>query len=291
MRILAALLAALLIPGPAFASTTFFLRNTTANLATYQDLLKVEGATTTANLTTNTANGPTEIQETSTAGGSTVSWASATIVTPVTISGTVSCHYLGQFVNANGHNAGLECKVFKFSGSEGAAFLTSTVTPALTTSGGEDDTVTGTPTSTSFAFGDQIVVKMFVADSGGTMTSGTTVAGRYNNSAAGREMIVTFTETINVAGDPTPTPTVTITPTPTLTATATPTTTATSTATPTPTATKTATPTPTPTATPTSTATATPTPTATNTPTCDHLTRPVTNAITSSLTGTVVPCP
>lgn len=284
MRALRLLLALLLVfPSLASASTQLELRDTTANLAGYQDLLRTQGpGPDTAS--TLVPNGPASVQVTDSDGGTAIKWASATLAAGVTISGTIQCDMRG-FTLATGHNVGFKCQVFKFSGSEGAAFFTGTTATALTTTI-TDTTASGSPSSTGFSAGDQIVVKYFITDVGGTMTSGTSARLRYNGGAS-NDSFVTFTEDISFSGEATPTPTLTATPTVTVTVTATPTLTPTPTVTPTNTA-PTLTPTPTVTVTPTVTTTKTPTPTVTATPT---VTLTPTPTLTPTDTPTATPHP
>src|SRR5262249_22712378 len=101
-------------------------------------------------------------------------------------------------------NCGLQVTLHKYSGgAEGAAFLNSERGTELGT-GATQQYWTATPTSTSFAVGDRIVVKWWINDAGGTMASGKTATTDYDASSAGADgdTWVQFTETLQFQPEP-----------------------------------------------------------------------------------------
>ena len=296
-----------LAPCIAQAATQLFLHTTTTNgIGAYQDLARTRGSLITTAVTASVAGPTAGLQMTATSGGAVLEWISDTLASGVTISGSVTAN-IWCLESSVAANMGAELRLYKYSGSEGAAFMSSEFGTEITVANTVQNW-TGSPTSTAFSTGDRIVIKYWLNDAGGNMGSGRTSTCRYNGATVDTsgDTFVTFTEDVAFTGDatptpaltatptltPTPTPTLTATPTPTLTATPTPTLTATPTPTltATPTPTKTPTPTPTRTKTPTPTATLKPTPTKTTTPTrtpTPTMTGPTSTALSATPTPTV----
>lgn len=199
---------ALVLVAPVGALTKLRLHATASSIAGYKEMTLSLGAGT-ANLVTNTSAGGTDIQVTNTGGGTAQAWISEALVSGFTLAGTVTCNvYGGQ--SANTANTALRCRLYKYSGgAEGAALLTANMTTELTTSLTTVRTWTGTPTSTAFAAGDRLVLKLFLencATSGcptGTMAAGQTVTLHYDGltDAVDGSSWVQTTETLSFPAD------------------------------------------------------------------------------------------
>lgn len=171
------------------AATKIFLRSTSSDLAGYQEALVTAGAALTTSIT-NTTSGGTDIQVTVSAGGATVAWISKPLVSGFTLSGSVTCNLWG-LESATQANASFRCRLYKYSGSEGAALVTPQSASELSTSAAVKN-FSATPTSTAFAAGDRIVVKVFLENCGstsgcptGTMGASRTVTMNYNAGTGG----------------------------------------------------------------------------------------------------------
>ena len=180
-------------------ATTLFLHDAVATEAgapaNYKRIDRTQGAAAATKTMTNVA-GSTPIQWTDGAGGANLAWISDEVLTAFTLSGTITLNIRGNESN-NNDNVGPQVRIYKYSGSEGAAFSTSTTASEFTTSEQARNWTDAAPTSTDFAVGDRIVVKVFAAPVGGVnMTAGT--ANIYINGAAGAtgDSYVSFTENI-----------------------------------------------------------------------------------------------
>jgi hypothetical protein len=189
---LAILLLVFCLGAPVYAQTRLYLHATTASIAGYKDMTLSLGAGV-VTLVTNTAAGGTDIQVTNTAGGTAQAWISPAVVTGFTLSGTVTCNVYGG-ESATTANTAFRCRLYKYSGgAEGAAILTANMTTELTTSLTTVRNWTGTPTSTAFAAGDRLVLKLFLencATSGcptGSMAAGQTATIRYDGVTVGAD--------------------------------------------------------------------------------------------------------
>jgi len=196
------------------AQTKLYLHDAASDVSGYKEATVSLGPANTTAVTNTVASG-TDIQVTKTGGGATVAWITAPFQTAVTISGTVTCNVYGG-ESATSANAAFRCRLYKYSGgSEGATFMTANMTTELNTSTTTVRNWTGTPTSTSFAAGDRLVIKMFLencATSGcptGTMAGSQTVTLGYNGTTAGSNAASYVQTTENLVVSPAPSETLT----------------------------------------------------------------------------------
>jgi hypothetical protein len=208
MCALAVTLLLLCLVAPVSAQTRLYLHATTSSIAGYKDMTVSLGAGV-VTLVTNTAAGGTDIQVTNTAGGTAQAWISPALVTGFTLSGTVTCNVYGG-ESATTANVAFRCRLYKYSGgAEGAAILTANMTTELNTSLTTVRNWTGTPTSTAFAAGDRLVLKLFLencATSGcptGTMAGSQTATIRYDGVTVGADGAtwVQATQTLDFGSD------------------------------------------------------------------------------------------
>ena len=188
----------LLLASPTSAATKLLMHDAAGAVSGYKKMDTALGPGLTTSVT-NTVAGPTSgVQITKTAGGTLLAWISAPLASAGTISGTVTLNTWAS-ESAAPANSGMQVTVHKYSGgSEGAAFLNTEKGTELTTSIANQNW-TGTPTSTSFAIGDRIVVKWWINDAGGNMGTGKTVTADYDGTGAGAdgETYVQFTENLS----------------------------------------------------------------------------------------------
>lgn len=175
------ILAILLLSCPSWAATTIRLHLAAGGVATYQGMslaLGPNGLTPTNSITFTTASG-THIQITDAVHTSVIQWISEPFAGAVTMSGTETfSFYGGEAAAAN--NASIEFDLYKYSGGSlgGAAFCTGILSTELTTTLTTNHAPTCSASSTSFAIGDRLVVKVYIincATSGcpsGTMAAG-----------------------------------------------------------------------------------------------------------------------
>lgn len=165
-------------------ATVLYLRDTQTNgigSGTY-DLNTEAGSATTTNVV-GTTSGGTEIQWTDTNGGSVVEWISGRSPTGGwTLSGTVTFSIWAQESNMNA-NIGARARLFKRTSggtvteigggpwNDGVEFSTSATEMVWT----------GTPTSTSFAEDDRLIVRYYITNVG-TMGSGFTGTLTFNGA-------------------------------------------------------------------------------------------------------------
>src|SRR5438309_1197427 len=199
----AKLLSLLLLVAPAWCSTKVLMHNIASPVSGYRYATKTQGQGTTTSVT-NSVKGPTSgVQLTKTAGSSpALVWISPPLAAAATISGTVTMNTWAAEQSAC--RCGMQVTLQKYSGgTEGSAFLTSARGTELTTSISLQNW-TATPTSTSFAVGDRIVVKWWIKDAGGTMNSGKTVTSDYDGKTAGSDgdTWVQFTESLSFQFEP-----------------------------------------------------------------------------------------
>src|SRR6266849_6574705 len=152
----------------------------------------------------NSVSGPTSgVQLTKTAGGPQLVWISPPLAAAATISGTVTMNAWAK-ESVAACNCGMQVTLHKYSGgSVGSAFLNSERGTELGNSITQQNW-TASPTSTSFSVGARIVIKWWINDAGGTMSSGRTVTTDYDgaNEAADGDTWVQFTEILSFQPEP-----------------------------------------------------------------------------------------
>jgi hypothetical protein len=154
-----------------------------------------------ASVTQTTASPPKQL--TATSGGANLAWISPPLASAVTISGTVTFNGWGNENNALA-NAGFEVQVIKYTaGAESTTVIDSSFGTELGT-GNAANNWTGSPTSTTFAIGDRIVVKWFINSAGGSMAASYTATMHYGGrtTAATGDTYVNFTETLSFQAEP-----------------------------------------------------------------------------------------
>lgn len=168
-------------------ATTFYLRDANIGLGAYNDLLTV-----------NRGNAAANVSGTTTSGGTWISlgyWSTKPLLA-FSLSGTVSFNLRGLESNAQA-NASLGMRIYKYS----AGALSSSLGQASATVelGTAEGAVTGsvTPTTTTFANGDILVVEIGIINIG-TMGSNRTVTLYYNGptAAASGDSYFTITPTV-----------------------------------------------------------------------------------------------
>jgi hypothetical protein len=182
-------------------ATTLFCRATLQNgIANYLDLSITAGASSTTIATVNTAASGTDIQWTDSGGGNVLAWISPPLASAVTIAGAITFLHQGR-ESATAANCGPRARVYKRSGGVetliagpadyGTEWGTSNV----------ERSWTATPTSTAFAVGDQIVVKWYITNAGGTMGSGRQCFMYYDGAGGGSfDTRISLTETVTFQG-------------------------------------------------------------------------------------------
>jgi hypothetical protein len=166
-------------------ATKLFLRNTQTNGigATYFDMLKTAGSST-STAVVNTTSGGTEIQWTQTAGGSVIQWISPPLAAGVTL--TTSDISIWAIESAAQANAGGRYRVFKRTsgGTEtelaGGPFNDGFEFDAATNT---EMTWVGNFTDTAFSAGDRILLKLYITNVG-TMGASRTCTVTYNGADA-----------------------------------------------------------------------------------------------------------
>src|SRR5262249_15960690 len=152
----------LLLIAPALCSTKILMHNVSSPVSGYRYATKTQGQGVTTSVT-NSTNGPTSgVQLTKTAGGAALVWISPPLAAAATVSGTVTMNAYASESQA-ACNCGMQVTVKKYSaGAEGG-------TPVLSSERGTElgttislQNWTATPTSTSFAVGDRIVVRWWI---------------------------------------------------------------------------------------------------------------------------------
>ncbi len=195
-------LSLLLLVAPAWCSTKVLMHNVASPVTGYRYATKTQGQGTVASVT-NSMRGPTSgVQLTATAGGPALVWISPPLAAATTISGTVTMNTWASEQSAC--HCGMQLTLQKYSnGAEGSAFLTSARGTELTTSITQQNW-TATPTSTSFAVGDRIVVKWWIKDAGGTMNGNKSVTTDYDGKTSGSngDTWLQFTETLTWQFEP-----------------------------------------------------------------------------------------
>jgi hypothetical protein len=144
----------------------------------------------------NNVAGTNPVQWTDGAGGANLAYISDPVLTAFTLSGTITNNIRASESN-NNDNISPRVRVYKYSGgAEGSALSDTQSATELTTSESARNWTDAAPTSTNFAIGDRIVVKVFADDINASMTAGT--ASMFVNGAAGAtgDSYVEFTEAI-----------------------------------------------------------------------------------------------
>ena len=154
-------------------ATTFYLRNSKIAISGYNFLAVARGAVA-ASLTVNTVGGATWIPINT--------WVTAPL-NAFTLSGTINIQIRAS-ENNNAANAGIECRMYKWSPSSGlsGAFLTLKQATELSTTD-SSVTLSGTPTTTTFNNGDAIVITVGITNIG-TMGGSRTVTMTYDGPSA-----------------------------------------------------------------------------------------------------------
>lgn len=175
-------------------ATTFYLRSANIGISGYRLNALGRGA------------GSVQI-DTATATSGTTTSGTANIAGPFfatpplvgfTFAGSVTVSCRGSESNGQA-NAALRYRLYKWSPVSGlsAAILTLTQTAELTTTDAAVS-LTGTPTSTTFANGDCLVLEVALTNAGGAMGSGRTVGLTVNGATANAAGDSFFTITENV---------------------------------------------------------------------------------------------
>lgn len=149
---------------------------------------------------TNTALGPTAgIQLTTIAAGAVLSWISPPLASAVTIAGSITFNGWG-FESATTANAGMECRVIKFTGgAESTQVIDSEFGTELGAAAATVQNWSASPgAGVAFAAGDRIVIKWYINDAGGTMASARTVTFSYGGLTGGAagDTWIQFTESL-----------------------------------------------------------------------------------------------
>ena len=161
----------------------------------YLDIVRGNAAQTAA---ANTVTGPTDGVEIKT--GVNLHWMSPPLTAAVTISGTIT---FNLWALESGMNANVAINALIERVGPTGDVVSTVVKTARTVEVGTSSTVnnfTATPTSTNFARGDRIRIRIFLDDAG-TMATGFTGTFSYNANSAGvdGDSYVTFNETFTVA--------------------------------------------------------------------------------------------
>lgn len=171
-------------------ATTFYLRNLKSGVFNYDQMRLERGAASTT-LTINTSANSTYV--------SGKIWATKPLV-GFTLSGSISVR-VRAVESATQANSGIRVIVYKWNYDNGlsSALLTLSQGTELGTTEADVD-LTGTPTSTTFANGDVLVVEVGITNVGGNMGGGRTVDVTYNGatgSAAG-DAYITINENVTL---------------------------------------------------------------------------------------------
>jgi len=193
----ARLLSLFLFVTPAWCGTQLFMHEVTSPVVGYRYATSTVGQGTVTSVTRSVAGPTSGVQLTKTAGGPVLVWISPPLSAATTISGAVAVNAWAK-ESSTTCNCGLQVTLQKYSnGAESAAFLNSMRGVALTTTFSQQNW-SATPTSTSFAAGDRIVVKWWISDAGGTMNSGKNVSFRYDSNSTW----VQFAEALSFQSEP-----------------------------------------------------------------------------------------
>jgi hypothetical protein len=167
-------------------ATILFMRETTGNaIGSFRDAVTTAGSSTTTGVVTLT-NGGSNIQWTKTAGGAALEWISGR--SPVggwTLSGLVSVQLRALESNANDQAQG-RIRLYKRTSAGSETELTGSPWDDGVEMGTTNTALTWTftPTSMAFAENDRLVIRFFVTNVGGAMTTGTATMS-YDGAAAG----------------------------------------------------------------------------------------------------------
>lgn len=200
---LAKALSLILLVAPAWCSTKIHMHDVSSPVSGYRYATLTQGQGLTTSVT-NSVNGPTSgVQLTKTAGGTALVWISPPLATAATISGMVTLNtYAAESQSAC--NCGMQVTMRKYSGgAEGATLLNSERGVELGTTISLQNW-TATPTSTSFAVGDRIVVRWWINDAGGNMGNNKSVTTDYDGKTGGADgdTWVQFSENLSFQFEP-----------------------------------------------------------------------------------------
>lgn len=166
-----------------------------------RDLLTTRGAAAVTSPNVGTLAGPTSGQEitfTSSGGATFGEFISPPLAAGATISGTVTFN-IRMSENSMSANVGPQVIIERLNSTMGV--VSTVINSEHGTETGTTETLhnwTGTPTSTTFAKGDRIRVRVCGNDAGGNMAAGFTYAAYYNGptAAASGDAYVTFNENL-----------------------------------------------------------------------------------------------
>ncbi|WP_242344287.1 cytochrome c3 family protein [Anaeromyxobacter terrae] len=177
-----ALAALLLVPAAALAQT-LYLRNDPASVAGYREANPTAG-TAAVQATTNTTNAGTRINWTATAGGTQLAWLSPPLAAAYSFGAAATCNVWARESNAAA-NTTVRCEFFRYTTSEaGTALCAASRTAAeVSATTMTQYSWTCTPTTTSFAAGDRVAIRLYVANLG-TMAAGYQQLGQYDGTSA-----------------------------------------------------------------------------------------------------------
>lgn len=174
-------------------ATQWFARNIVGNISSYKRAELLRG-TASQNLTPATTAGGTSIS---------AGFFHTPALEAFTLAVTITVRVRAR-ESATSVNAGIRVRVYKYSKTGGLSGVLATLTAAteLGTSAAAVN-LTGTPTSTAFAAGDQLVFEIVVTNVGGTMAAGTVTIsydGPTNNAAG--DTYFQITETVSARRNP-----------------------------------------------------------------------------------------
>mgnify|MGYP001566524748 CR=1 FL=1 len=161
----------------------------TGYLKAYVGYRSPVATTTPSTAVTSTTGSGTDIAVTRTAGGTELKWITQALKAEVTIPASETGRVIGNVwgkESAAGANAGLSFKLHKYTTTEGAAILTSSVGVECGTSIRRDAWDSGDPTATTFAVGNRLVIAPRVVNVG-TMGASETVTLDFNGSTPGSD--------------------------------------------------------------------------------------------------------
>lgn len=173
-------------------ATRLFLRATkNTGISIFRDLSTTAGTETATNITTRTTSGGTLIQLTDVTDGEALEWVSGRVPAGgFTLSGNVTAIIAAREA-ANNTNAGLSLRLFKRDTGGGETQIADRIFPSgtateLNTTLQNRTWTAFTPTSTSFAENERLVVRFYTINAGGTMgASATGITGRYDSADGG----------------------------------------------------------------------------------------------------------
>ncbi len=173
--------ALLLLGSPAVASAqvTVNLRSSSAPVSGYLNLNNAKGAAAVLSTTTTTAGG-TRINWTATAGGSALAWISPPLTAAYSFNAAATCNVWAR-ESANAVNSTVRCEIGRYTTAEQTAHCTGSLATEISNAMAVRNW-TCTNTTTSYAAGDRVVVRIFAANFG-TMTAGNQT-GNYDAPAA-----------------------------------------------------------------------------------------------------------